>query len=362
MNIRKMAGAFVLACAALGVIYLAYYINSPSSISSKETVSAASSAGEIVNIGFSQLGAESDWRVSHTASIEAAFPLAEGYNLLFDNGRQKQENQIKAIRNFIQQQVDYIVLSPITEDGWDTVLEEAKDAGIPVIISDRMVKLTDESLYTAWIGSDMKLEGKKAAAFMHAYFQAKGVDENSIRAVDIQGTIGASPQIGRSSGIAEGCSLYGWTLLAQEGGEFVKAKAYEVMTSMLDRFEDINVVYCENDGEAAGAIEALEDRGITPGTDIQHGEVMVVSFDATASGLGYIKEGKIALDVECNPLQGPAIRKLIDRLESGGTVEKTNYIDEQIFAGDDTVKEITIDGKTYPVAVVTDQLIEERTY
>ena len=111
---------------------------------------------DTITVGFSQVGAESDWRTANTESMKSTFSEDNGYELIFDDAQQKQENQLTAIRNFIQQEVDYIVLAPVTETGWDTVLQEAKDAGIPVIIVDRMVDVSDDSLYTAWVGSQLQ--------------------------------------------------------------------------------------------------------------------------------------------------------------------------------------------------------------
>ena len=147
-------------------------------------------ADDTITVGFSQVGAESDWRTANTESMKSTFSEENGYNLIFDDAQQKQENQLTAIRNFIQQEVDYIVLAPVTETGWDTVLQEAKDAGIPVIIVDRMVDVSDDSLYTAWVGSNFKLEGQKAMAWLDAYLEAKGRGDEEINLVDIQGTIG----------------------------------------------------------------------------------------------------------------------------------------------------------------------------
>ena len=137
-------------------------------------VMAADDGGDTITVGFSQVGAESDWRTANTESMKSTFSEENGYELIFDDAQQKQENQLTAIRNFIQQEVDYIVLAPVTETGWDTVLQEAKDAGIPVIIVDRMVDVSDDSLYTAWVGSNFKLEGQKAMTWLDAYLEAKG--------------------------------------------------------------------------------------------------------------------------------------------------------------------------------------------
>ena len=198
-----------------------------------------------ITVGFSQVGAESDWRTANSTSMKETFSEENGYTLIFDDAQQKQENQIKAIRNFIQQEVDYIVLAPVTETGWDTVLKEAKDAGIPVIIVDRMVKVSDDSLYTAWVGSNFELEGKKAAAWLKAYLEATGRGDEKINIVDIQGTIGASAQIGRTKGLEAACKENkNWTLLAKETGEFTQAKGQEVMESLLKKHgDDIDVVY-----------------------------------------------------------------------------------------------------------------------
>lgn len=326
-----------------------------------ESNSSADNAGGDNNgkitIGFSQVGAESDWRTANTASMKETFSDANGYNLIFDDAQQKQENQLTAIRNFIQQEVDYIVLAPTTESGWDQVLQEAKDAEIPVIIVDREVKVSDESLYTAWVGSNFELEGKKAAAWLKAYGEATKKD--SYKIVDIQGTIGASAQIGRTNGLNAAIEENKWELLEAQTGEFTQAKGQEVMESMLKKYDDIEVVYCENDNEAFGAIDAIEAAGKKVGPD---GDMLIMSFDTTRAGLTKVLEGKIIVNTECNPLHGPRVKEIIDALEAGQTPEKKQYVDEEIFAGTDAVKSITVDGTEYPVTVVTQEVIDARAY
>ena len=324
-------------------------------------------ADDTITVGFSQVGAESDWRTANTESMKSTFSEENGYELIFDDAQQKQENQLTAIRNFIQQEVDYIVLAPVTETGWDTVLQEAKDAGIPVIIVDRMVDVSDDSLYTTWIGTDSLLEGRKAAEWLNAYTTAKGIDAKDVNIVDIQGTIGSTAQIGRSKGLEEGVDNYGWNLLAQQSGEFTQAKGQEVMESMLKQYDNINVVYCENDNEAFGAIDAIEAAGKTVGSDIANGEIMVMSFDTTNAGLTDTLAGKIACDVECNPLHGPRAEELIKALEAGEEVEKLNYVDEEIFATDDTVDKVkavnSLDEEgEYAVTPITQEIIDGRAY
>ena len=324
-------------------------------------------ADDTITVGFSQVGAESDWRTANTESMKSTFSEENGYELIFDDAQQKQENQLTAIRNFIQQEVDYILLAPVTETGWDTVLQEAKDADIPVIIVDRMVDVSDDSLYTTWIGTDSLLEGRKAAEWLNAYTTAKGIDAKDVNIVDIQGTIGSTAQIGRSKGLEEGVDNYGWNLLAQQSGEFTQAKGQEVMESMLKQYDNINVVYCENDNEAFGAIDAIEAAGKTVGSDIANGEIMVISFDTTNAGLTDTLAGKITCDVECNQLHGPRAEELIKALEAGEEVEKLNYVDEEIFATDDTVDKVkavnSLDEEgEYAVTPITQEIIDGRAY
>lgn len=302
--------------------------------------SAAADSGEQreIVVGFSQVGAESDWRTANTKSMEDTFSAANGYKLIFDDAQQKQENQITAIRNFIQQEVDYIVLAPTTETGWDTVLQEAKDAGIPVIIVDRMVDVSSDDLYTCWVGSDFRAEGDKAVQWMKDKF----ADQPELKIVHLQGSIGSSAQIGRTEGLEAGVAdNAGWELVAQQTGEFTQAKGQEVMESILKQNSDFDVVYCENDNMAFGAIDALEAAGMKPGED-----VTVISFDTTKAGLTQTLEGKINLDVECNPLHGPRVEAIIKQLEAGETPEKIAYVDET----------------TFDSATITQAMIDERAY
>ena len=318
-------------------------------------------ADDTITVGFSQVGAESDWRTANTESMKSTFSEENGYELIFDDAQQKQENQLTAIRNFIQQEVDYILLAPVTETGWDTVLQEAKDADIPVIIVDRMVDVSDDSLYTTWIGTDSLLEGRKAAEWLNAYTTAKGIDAKDVNIVDIQGTIGSTAQIGRSKGLEEGVDNYGWNLLAQQSGEFTQAKGQEVMESILKQSgDDIDVVYCENDNEAFGAIDAIEAAGYEVGGE--EGQILVMSFDTTNAGLTDTLSGKITLDTECNPLHGPRVQEIIEKLEAGEEVDKQAYVDEEMFAADDTVTSIKVDDADYEVTTITQDIIDGRAY
>ncbi len=300
--------------------------------------------GSPIVVGFSQVGAESEWRVANSESMKSALSEENGYELIFDDARNEQENQIRAIRTFIQQDVDYIVFSPRVETGWTSILQEARDAGIPVIVIDRDIEVEDRSLYTAYIGSDFRKEGETAAAWLENLLTSKGRTDETINIVHIQGTIGSSAQIGRTAAL-EAALLRNpnWQIVKQELGDFTRAKAYEVMGAILKETSDIDVVYCENDGEALGAIDAMEEAGLSCNTN---GGVIVISFDATKLGLSYCLAGKIALNVECNPLQGPYVASLIQRLERGESVERVMHVEETAFDCFTITREM-IEGRGY---------------
>ncbi len=293
----------------------------------KETKTASSDGKKVITVGYAQVGAESDWRLANTESFKSTFTEANGYKLIFDDAQQKQENQIKAIRNFISQEVDYIVVAPVVETGWETVLEEAKAAGIPVILSDREMKLSDDSLYLCWVGGNFLKEGRDAVAWLDAYLKSVGRDKEDINIIDLQGTIGASAQIGRTQGLEEGVAARpNWHLIAQQTGEFTQAKGQEVMESLLKQYSDIDVVYCENDNMAFGAIDAIKAAGKVPGKDI-----ILISFDAVREAFMRTQAGEINCLAECNPLHGPRVDEIIKTLEKGGTVDKKQYVTEGVF-------------------------------
>ncbi len=285
-----------------------------------------SAQGNLIVVGMSQVGAESDWRVAKSESMKAVFTEERGYRLLFEDARQKQENQITAIRRFIQQQVDYIVLMPISETGWDSVLQEAKEAGIPVILVDRMVDVEDEDLYAAHIGSDFRREGQLAVDWMAEAYPDR---DAPVRIVHIQGTLGSTAQLGRTAALEEAAAAReNWELLVQLDGDFTQAKSYEVMREYLGREGgEIDVVYCENDNEAFGAIQALEEWGYVCG----QGGVDVITFDATRNALTACMNGRISLAVECNPLLGPLVEEAVRTMEAGQAPERHRNVEERTF-------------------------------
>lgn len=304
---------------------------------SKEQIAEEPVNSNIV-VGFSQVGAESDWRVANSESMRSTFSEENGYELMFDDAKQKLENQIAAIRNYILQDVDYIVVAPVIEVGWDEVLKEAKEAGIPVIVVDRMIDVEDEELFTAWVGSNTYWEGETAMKWLDSYLEEQGRADEEISILHVLGTVGATPQLGRTAGLEEGVKKHSnWTIKAQVEGEFTQAKAYEEVSAILESDTNFDVIYCENDNSTFGAIQALEEAGISYGVG---GDVIVISFDATESGLTACMEGKINFDVECNPLHGPRVESIILQLEAGETPQKYCYVEETYFEPETLTEEI----------------------
>ncbi len=296
---------------------------------SKKSNSTASSAKNLITIGYAQVGAESDWRLANTESFKKTFTEENGYKLIFDDAQQKQENQIKAMRNFIQQDVDYIVVAPVVETGWETVLTEAKNAGIPVILSDRQMKVSDDSLYLCWVGGNFLKEGRDSVKWLESYLEKIGRSNEQINIVDLQGTIGASAQIGRTQGIEEGVAAHSnWTMVAQQSGDFTQDGGQKVMEAILKSVgpDNIDVVFAENDNMAWGAIDSIKAAGKVPGKDI-----IIICFDAVRETFNRMIAGEINCACECNPLHGPRVAEIIQTLQNGGTVDKIQYVNEGVF-------------------------------
>lgn len=306
----------------------------PTTEAPKSSDSTPSDKEEPIYVGFVQVGAESDWRMANTMSMQDTFTLDNGFKFEMVDAQQKTDKQITAIRDFIQKDVDYIVLAPNTEAGWDTVLGEAKDAGIPVIIVDRMIQTSDDSLFTAWVGSNFKQEGYDAVDALAKALELKGVPaDKEINIVTLQGTMGSSAQIGRTDGFAEKMSEYpNWKMLDRQSGDFTQEKGQEVMESFLKSYPNIDVVIAENDNMAFGAINAIKAAGKTCGPN---GDITILSFDAVKAAFEAMIAGDIDVDVECNPLHGPRVQGIIEALEAGETVEKIAYVQEETFFAKD---------------------------
>ena len=298
----------------------------------------------LVRVGFSQVGAESDWRKANTASMIAALSEENGFELLFDNAKQRQENQLLAIRHFIQQDVDYIVLAPIAESGWDDVLLEAKSAGIPVIIVDRRIAVEDEDLYACWVGSNFLSEGERVIRWLEGYLQSSGRMQDPVRILHIKGTDGATAQIERTKALTDAVRTHpAWKIAGTLPGEYTEAKSYELVRDFLRSDRDIQVIYSENDNMTFGAMRALDEAGMTYGTG---GDVILLSFDAVHEAMELCREGKINVVAECNPLHGPRVASLIRQMESGETPNKMNYVEETFFTSSNLTGEI-LQGREY---------------
>ncbi|UUU37846.1 ABC transporter substrate-binding protein [Streptomyces sp. NBC_00162] len=287
---------------------------------------AKADSGGAITMGFAQVGAESGWRTANTKSVQEAAKKA-GIDLKFSDAQQKQENQIKAIRTFIQQKVDVIAFSPVVESGWDTVLKEAKDAGIPVILTDRAVDTKDTSLYKTFLGSDFVKEGKSAGEWLTS---AYANEQSPVNIVELQGTTGSAPANDRKAGFADAIRADGkFKIVASQTGDFTRAKGKEVMQAFLKSQKDIDVLYAHNDDMALGAIQAIEESGKKPGTDIK-----VISVDGIKDAFVAMTEGKINVVVECNPLLGDQLMELAKKVVAGESVPTRVETQEGVFPQD----------------------------
>ena len=291
-------------------------------------------ADAAITVGFSQVGAESEWRTANSKSVKEA--LAEPqFRLKFSDGQQKQENQIKALRSFIAQKVDVIAFSPVVETGWDTVLAEAKAAGIPVVLTDRAVSVPDESLYVTLIGSDFVEEGRRAARWLIEDSKDK---PGPIRIVELQGTVGSAPANDRMKGFGEVIGQDArFQVVRSQSGDFTRAKGKEVMEAFIkaEGQKKIDVLFAHNDDMAIGAIQAIEEAGLKPGEDIR-----IVSIDGVRGAFEAMKAGKLNATVECNPLLGPQLAQLIRDVHARKEVPRRVVVEEGVFTRDQAAAEL----------------------
>jgi simple sugar transport system substrate-binding protein len=293
------------------------------------------SGGKKTVVGFSQIGAESGWRTAETKSIRSEAEK-RGVDLRFSDAQQKQENQIKALRTFLAQNVNAIILAPVVETGWEPVLKEISRAKIPVILVDRGINVSDESLYTTLIASDFVSEGRMAAEWLGKKLNGKG------NVVELQGTPGAAPAIDRKKGFEQGIKAFpDIKIIKSQTGEFTRAKGKEVMEAFLKaEGKNINAVYGHNDEMALGAIQAIEEAGLKPGTDI-----ILVSIDGVKPAFEAMVAGKLNCTVECNPLLGPAAFDAIEAVLAGKPVPKKTIVKDEIF--DQSVAKNVIASRNY---------------
>ena len=292
--------------------------------------SKAPKEGKIV-MGFSQIGSESDWRAANTLSIKAEAEK-RGVDLRFADAQQKQENQIKALRSFVTQNVDVIAFSPVVETGWEPVLREVKKAGIPVILTDRGVDVSDPSLYVAFIGSDFVEEGRRAAQWL------ADNTTGDVKVFELRGTPGASCAIDRKKGFEEVLAANPRIKIVQsQDGNFERGRGKEVMEAFLKTKEgkEFNALYAHNDDMALGAIQAMKEAGLKPGTDIK-----IVSVDGVKAAFEAMVAGELNCTVECSPLLGPALFDLVEAL-----IKKRIVIQEGVF--DQSVAKDVIGSRKY---------------
>ena len=284
-------------------------------------LSAGPLTAKNLKVGFAQTGAESAWRTANSESMkqEAA---KRGIDLKFADGQGKQENQIRAVRSFVTQGVDAIVIAPIVETGWDPVLREAKRAHIPVILTDRTIETSDESLYACFIGSDFYTEGRMAADWLAHYAHGKG------RIVELQGTPGSAPANERRKAFADAIAKYpDLKIIDSQSGNFMRSGGKGVMEALLKKHgRDIDIVYAHNDDMALGAAQAIEEAGLKPGKDI-----VIVSIDAIKEAVQAVANGRLNCTVECNPLFGPKVYDTVEKLLAHQPVPKKSYNKDELF-------------------------------
>ncbi|MBO0899234.1 ABC transporter substrate-binding protein [Cellulomonas sp. zg-ZUI22] len=286
--------------------------------------------GDVIRVGFSQLGAESGWRTANTESVKESLSEENGFDLTFVDAQQKQENQIKALRDFVAQDVDVIAFSPVIETGWDEVLQEIKDSGIPVVLVDRTVDTTVDDPFVTWIGADFKQEGTTAGEW---------VKENApdAKIFELQGTLGSGAQVDREEGFGE---VVGEQVIGKASGNFTRAEGKTAVEAALQAYPDMTMIFTHNDDMGLGAIEAIEAAGKVPGKDIQ-----IVSVDGVRDGLQALVDKKFNYVVECNPVFGDQLAELIKKVYDGEDVPKETIVIDEAF--DQTITQETVDARAY---------------
>lgn len=283
----------------------------------------------LITVGFAQSGEESDWRTANTESVKSTLIEENGYELIYEDTQEDQEKQIEALRGFVEQGVDYIVLNPVVETGWESVLKEIKEANIPVIVINNPIEEADNSLYECWLGSDFTEEGKTAANWLSDYLKEQEQPDAEVNIATIQGPIGTMAQTERTEGFMKVAQEHmDWVMLAQQTGEFSKETGKEVMKLFLETHPTIDVVIAENDEMAFGAIEAIKEAGRTCGPK---GDMIVISYGAGKKELEAMQAGELNAAVEYNPLYGPKIAEIIQKLDSGVSLDKKQYVNEAYF-------------------------------
>jgi len=291
---------------------------------------------ELISVGFAQTGSESGWRSANTESMKTAFSEENGFDLTFNAADNDPAAQIAAVRDFINQGVDAIVIAPIVTDGWDDVLQEAKDAGIPVVLEDRTVSASDD-LFASWVGLDFRNEGVMAGEWA-----AENFGSEATKLVVLEGTTGSAPANDRAEGFDEAIAGTSIEKIDSQTGDFTRDGGKKVMEGFLQKYgaDGIDLVYAHNDDMALGAIEAIEAAGATPGEDIK-----IISIDAVKDGMLALIDGKINFIVECNPLLGELAAGIVKDVLDGTAVDKEYFVIDQSFTPEQAAE--VIDTRLY---------------
>ncbi|PKQ25858.1 MAG: LacI family transcriptional regulator [Actinobacteria bacterium HGW-Actinobacteria-4] len=291
---------------------------------------------ELITVGFAQTGSESGWRAANTQSMQTAFSEDNGFKLVFNAADNDPAAQIAAVRSFINQGVDAIVIAPIVSDGWDDVLQEAKDAGIPVILEDRTVSASDD-LFATWVGLDFEREGVYAGEWAAEYF-----GDTPTRMVVLEGTTGSAPANDRAKGFNDAIAGSGIVTIDSQTGDFTRDGGKSVMEGYIAKYgiDGIDLLYAHNDDMGLGAIEAIEAAGGKPGEDI-----IIITIDAVRDGMQALVDGKINYIVECNPLLGELVAGIVKDVVAGNPVDKEYFVEDQKFTQDEAAA--VIDSRLY---------------
>ncbi|MGH0052522.1 MAG: substrate-binding domain-containing protein [Sphaerochaetaceae bacterium] len=275
---------------------------------------------------------ESGYRAANVADFEKVFTQENGYEVSTFYSL-KNDEQLNAAAQFITDGVDYILISAAATDGWDSVLTNAKEAGIKVFLFDRMLN-ADPSLYEAAVVSDMANQGDTAVAWL----KAQKLPE--YRVIHIQGAMGSDAQIGRTAALDREFAAGTMKKVVQQTATWDEAEAKKITESVINSGEPFNVIYAENDGMAKGAVAALDEAGITHGVD---GDVVIMGFDCNKWALRELLAGNWNYDGQCSPFQASVIEGMIKQIEDGGTITTKKVISEEKGFDAKTITQADID-------------------
>lgn len=322
-NNKKTIG-IVVAVTALVIVAIAiatYYIN-PAELLTKNN--------KIV-IGISQSNQETYWETATTKYFERTFKEKDGYSLIIKDGKKNKNEQINDIEKLIKKKVDYIIIDPIEETGWDQVLEKAKKAEISVIIYNKYISVSDNGLYKTWVGSNFIQQGKDGANWLKNHLISQDQLDKQMNIVTLLEEEGSNKEKGIRKGFNDTAAEVGqWKIIDEKSALGSLSKGKEVMAEFLKEHDKIDVVVAQNDDMMMGALEAIEEAGKTTGIN---GDIIVITYGANSDAFDMLEEEKINIAIETSPMYGEAIKKIIDKLENNPItkLEKVHYLKDEIF-------------------------------